>query len=90
MSKKTILFGVILIGSGLALLLEHRPFLEDEDTTLPPSPAAKNTRSAESTRPKGADKLPDETRESELIFGTDAEGPFSSVELRDSESPSHD
>ena len=90
MSKKAVLFGVILIGSGLALLLERRPFSEGENASLPPSPAAKNTPSAESTIPKGADKLPDETRESELIIDAESEGLFSSVEWRDSESPGHD
>ncbi len=90
MSKKVILFGVVLIGSGLALLLDREPFLEGDDTPMQPSPAPINAPPVVSTVPKRADKIPDETRESEPIFDTATEDLFSSVEWRDSENQSNE
>ena len=90
MSKKAVLFGVVLIGSGLALLLERGPFLEDDDTPLQPSPDAINTPPVVSTVPQSADELPDETRESEPIIDAETEDLFSSVEWRNRGRLSHD
>lgn len=87
MSKKAILFGVVLIGSGLALLLEHGPFLENDDT---PSPDAMNTPPVVSTVPHSADEMLDETGKSEATIDAETEDLFSSVEWRDRESLSQD
>jgi hypothetical protein len=87
MSKKAILFVVILIGSGLVLLLEYGPFLKNDDT---PSPDAMITLPAVSTAPHSADEMLDETVKSEATIDAETEDLFSSVEWRDRESLSQD
>lgn len=78
---------VVLIGSGLALLLEHGPFLKDDDT---PSPDSMTTPPVVSTAPHSADDMLDETGESEATIDAETEDLFSSVEWRDRESLSQD
>jgi hypothetical protein len=85
MSKKAILFGAVLIGVALALMLEFRPFLETDGA---PPPDAMNTPPVVLTVQESVDESPSETRKSEPAIDVEEEGLFSSVEWRDSESPS--
>lgn len=71
MRKKLILIGAIVIASGLALLLKHAPFQENDNTS---SPVAMNALPAV--------EVLDETRESELTIDAETESLFSSVEWR--------
>lgn len=87
MSKRAILFVLVLIGSGLVLLLEQRPFLNNDDS---PSPDAIVKLPAVSTTPHSADEVVDEMGESEATIDAVTEGLFSSVEWRDRESVSQD
>ena len=87
MSKKVILFGVILIGAGLALLLKYGPSLETDGT---PPPDAMDTLPVVSTVQQSADESPNQTRNSEPTIDAEKEGLFSSVEWRDRESLSQD
>jgi len=90
MSKKAVLFGVVLLGSGLALLLEHGPFLVDDDISLQPSPDTIDTPPMISTVPQSTDELPDEAGELEPTIGAETKGLFSSVEWRNRGNLSHD
>lgn len=87
MSKKVILFGVVLIGAGLTLLLEYGPFLETDGT---PPPDAMNMPPFVSTVQQSADESLKETRKPEPTIDAEKEGLFSSVEWRDRESLNQD
>ncbi|MCJ7592671.1 MAG: hypothetical protein MUO51_15105, partial [Woeseiaceae bacterium] len=83
MSKKLILIGVIVIAFGLALLLKHELFPENDNT---PSPDLMNTLPVVSAVPHSADEVLDETRESEPTIDAETESLFWSVEWRERES----